>query len=296
MLAGMPWLVLKLPAQASQAPWVAGALEACGALSVTIESAGGEERLQQGNEEVPLWDENQVSGLFPENTAVEPVLEAVRRALGTADPPAWQAAQLEDTDWVRAWMADYWPLEVVPGLWVVPSWCEPPDPRAVNVVLDPGLAFGAGTHPSTALCLAWLAAQPPAGCTVIDYGCGSGILAIAALKLGAARATGVDIDPQAIMASRANAERNGVAAQYDSVAPQALGAGTAEVVVANILARTLVELAPELTRRLRPGGRIALSGVLDEQAEPVRNAYAADFALETRERDGWVLLAGRKLT
>lgn len=295
MLRSVPWLLLKLTTDAAQAEPVAEALAAGGALSVTVEGASGEERLQSGTEPAPLWRENRIVGMFPADTDVQRVLAAVRTALELPAAPPWECAILEDHDWTRAWMAQYRPLALAPGLWIVPSWCAPPEPGAVNVVLDPGLAFGSGTHPTTALCLAWLARQPLAGRTLIDYGCGSGILAIAALKLGADCAIGVDIDPQALAASRENAERNGVAERLRVRAPAALGDARADVVVANILAGTLVALAPELGARVRAGGVLALSGVLAGQADDVAAAYRHAFALAREEREGWALLAGARI-
>ena len=169
-----------------------------------------------------------------------------------------------------------------------------PEPEAVNLLLDPGLAFGTGTHPTTALCLQWLDGQPLDGCTVLDFGCGSGILAIAALLLGAERAVGTDIDPQAVEASRDNANRNGIdPARFPVYLPQDLPAEQADVLVANILAGPLVSLAPQLSRLVKTGGRLALSGILAEQAEEVRAAYAGDFDLDpTAEQDGWVRISG----
>ncbi len=288
----MPWLQIKIPAARAEADSLADALTACGALSVTIQDASDEPRLQGACEPAPLWSKNHVTGLFPAEVDARAVLAALRHALGRQDL-AHELALLEDTDWARAWMAHYRPVQIAANLWVTPSWCDPPDPRAVNVVLDPGLAFGTGTHPSTALCLEWLARQPLGGCRVIDYGCGSGILAIAALKLGAAHAIGVDVDAQALDTSRENAARNGVAERYRACLPAALTSDErADVLVANILGATLVELAPELAARVAPSGRIALGGILAEQADDVRRAYAPHFALNPGERDGWVLLAG----
>jgi len=295
MLPGVSWLLLKLLAGADDSPRIADALEAAGALSVSLEAASAEERLQGALEPAPLWHANRVTGMFPADTALDSVLARVQHALDGRALPPWECATLEDADWARAWMAHYRPVQVAPRLWVVPSWCAPPDPRAVNVIMDPGLAFGSGTHPTTALCLGWLAGEPLEGSTLIDYGCGSGILAIAALKLGAREALGVDVDPQALSASRANAARNGVGARFRACAPAELGDDRAELVVANILAGTLIELAPELCARVRPHGRLALSGILAEQADAVAAGYAGAFALERRERDGWALLAGRRI-
>ena len=194
-------------------------------------------------------------------------------------------------------MDGFEPLRMGQRLWIVPSWHEAPDPDAVNLLLDPGLAFGTGTHPTTALCLGWLDAQDLAGRQVLDYGCGSGILAIAALKLGADTAVGVDIDPQALQASRDNAERN----QIDEASlildyPEKIGRGEFEIVVANILAGPLIDMASTIAARVRPAGQLALSGILAAQAESVLDAYRAQGILmdEPQEKEGWVLLTGRR--
>ena len=290
----MPWLLIELPASDAEAESVADALTECGAQSVSIEGTSAEERLQSGLEPTALWSENRVTGVFPDPTDVDAALAAVRRTLGVARLPAHRTKRLDDADWGRAWMTHYQPLRVAPKLWVVPSWCAPPDPAAVNIILDPGLAFGTGTHPTTALCLTWLASQSLAGRTVIDYGCGSGILAIAALKLGAANAVGIDLDPQALAVSRENATRNGVAERFQAVALRPVTA-TADVVVANILAGTLIDLAPDVSACVAPRGRLGLSGVLSAQVTDVAAAYAPPFALAVEERDGWALLAGPRL-
>ena len=290
----MPWLRIKLRASSRDADLVADALTVSGALSVSIEAVDGEQRLQNAREHAALWNENRIVGLFPEAVDTTVVLAAVRTTLEVDSLP-YEIDRLDDADWERAWQAHFQPHQITPDLWITPSWCPPPDPTATNVVLDPGLAFGTGAHPSTQLCLAWLAAQPLAGQTVIDYGCGSGILAIAALRLGAARATGVDIDPQALAVSRANAARNGVGERFVACPPDKLAADAcADTVIANILSATLIALAPELLARVQPNGRIALSGILAEQAAEVGTAYAARVELTALLRDGWALLAGRR--
>lgn len=191
-------------------------------------------------------------------------------------------------------MDNFQPMRFGQRLWIVPSWHAAPEPDAVNLLLDPGLAFGTGTHPTTALCLEWLDAQQLQGRQVLDFGCGSGILAIAALLLGAEQAVGTDIDIQAIEASRDNAGRNGIdPARFPLYLPEQLPDGQADVVVANILAGPLVELAGQIGERVKPGGLLALSGILVEQAEEVRAAYADKFDLDpTAEKDGWVRITG----
>lgn len=292
---GVSWLLIKFFVPSADADVIADALQASGALSVSIEGATDEARLQAANEPAPMWSENRVTGLFTEDTDAPAVLAALHEASGLPALPPYRLDRLDDADWERAWMANYHPQQVAPNLWITPSWCAPPDPTAITIVLDPGLAFGTGTHPSTQLCLAWLAQQPLAGRSVLDYGCGTGILAIAALKLGAAYACAVDVDPQAVAVTRRNAGENGVAARLTACPPDELAAPlTADIVVANILSETLIALAPELRARLAPHGRIALSGILADQTQAVRAAYAPQIELSMRLQDGWALLAGRR--
>ncbi|RMD80565.1 MAG: 50S ribosomal protein L11 methyltransferase [Gammaproteobacteria bacterium] len=293
---------LHLQAEAAAAPEVAAALEAAGALAVTLQEASGggegpssQPVLEPGPGETPLWPLVRVSGLFPGDEDPSPVLEALRRALGHLPPHRW--GRLPERDWVRAWMDRFGPLRCGRRLWVCPSWAAPPPEAEVVVRLDPGLAFGTGTHPSTALCLSWLDAHPPAGLEVVDYGCGSGILALAAARLGARSVLAVDHDPQALQATAANAAANAVAGRIRTLAPEALSPrARADLVLANILAGPLQALAPRLAGLLRPGGRLVLSGILEAQALAVAEAYAPWCAMEPpRLREGWALLAGRRL-
>ena len=218
--------------------------------------------------------------------------EAIRAASLPPTTP-YGMDRIDDKDWVRLTQSQFAPVQVTPRLWVVPTWHEVVDANAINIRLDPGLAFGTGTHPTTRLCLRWLDAQVKPGATVIDYGCGSGILAIAAMKLGAARAQGVDIDEQALLAARNNAVQNQVDVSFFAAADELKS--TATVVVANILANPLTVLAPLLTTLTAPGGMIALSGILAPQADDVRDAYGTWFDMHTSEpEDEWVLLAGSK--
>ena len=214
-------------------------------------------------------------------------------ALAEAPVPAYETFLVADRDWVRSTQAQFAPLRIEDDLWIVPTWCAPPNPAAVNVMLDPGVAFGTGSHPTTRLCLAWLRRHVKRGCSVLDYGCGSGILAIAAARLGAARVTGVDIDPQALRASATNAARNDVDVEF--VHADAMRDGRFDIVIANILANPLRLLAPTLAARTERGGAIALAGILAPQAAEVCAAYARWFPLTTwRDGDGWVLLSGRR--
>jgi ribosomal protein L11 methyltransferase len=221
------------------------------------------------------------------------------RACAGAESPAQLVGglrrdSLRERDWELAYREHFQPVRCAPGLWIVPTWSEIPDQSATVIRLDPGLAFGTGSHPTTALCLAWLAASPPTGQDVIDYGCGSGILAIAACKLGAARALAVDIDAQALQACAANRDLNAVPAERLPVsAPESLSAGQADLLIANILAGPLIDLAPRFATLLRPRGRILLSGILDSQLEAVQSAYAPDFELDPATcREEWACLGG----
>ncbi|MNF54246.1 Ribosomal protein L11 methyltransferase [compost metagenome] len=241
----------------------------------------------------PLWTHTHLLALFEADTD-EASLVAHLELLTGGTLPEHQIERIEDQDWERSWMDNFQPMRFGRRLWIVPSWHEAPEPDAVNLLLDPGLAFGTGTHPTTALCLEWLDGQDLEGCEVLDFGCGSGILAIAALLLGARQAVGTDIDPQALEASRDNALRNRIdPARFPVYLPADLPAKPAEVVVANILAGPLVSLAPQITSLVASGGRLALSGILAEQAEEVRAAYADAFDLDpTAEKDGWVRISG----
>ena len=235
-----------------------------------------------------------VSALFPGEHDVARALDRALAECGLAHPQAASIDRVEDADWVALTQRQFEPIRAGERLWIVPTWHAAPDPGAVNVILDPGAAFGTGSHPTTRLCLAWLERNVRAGDEVLDYGCGSGILAIAAMKLGAARARAVDIDPLALEAARYNAQRNGV--RVDVVDAHGSFPGGARITVANILANPLRMLAPTLASHTRPGGSLVLSGILEGQAEGVIEAYAPWAKLRAAARDsGWVLLAGEKI-
>ena len=298
----MPFLALRFDADGDAVDGWADALLDAGALSVEVTDprAGTPDEAplygEPGEPVAGAWPVNRITALFVDGDDPLLALAAAGRALQRAPPPH-EFCAVADQDWVRATQAQFAPIRITGRLWVVPSWCAPPDPDAVNLTLDPGLAFGTGSHPTTRLCLAWLAASLRGGERVLDYGCGSGILAIAALRLGAREARGVDVDPQAIVASRANARRNGVAATFALAdAPGPSTADGYDVVVANILANPLVLLAPALATRVRRGGRIVLSGVLPGQSDAVRAAYARWFKIGPWQGDdGWVALAGERV-
>ncbi|WP_251978509.1 50S ribosomal protein L11 methyltransferase [Salinicola avicenniae] len=297
----MAWLQLKAHIAPEQAEWLEELLLAEGASAITLQDAHDEPVFEPDRGTTPLWRETVLTGLYDDLNDVEAMIERVRRTWAAHQPeepaPQIDYELLADRDWEREWMDGFEPLRMGERLWIVPSWHQAPDPEAVNLLLDPGLAFGTGTHPTTALCLGWLDGQDLDQRHVLDYGCGSGILAIAALKLGADTAVGVDIDPQALQASRDNAERNAIdEAQLILDYPEKLGQGRFDVVVANILAAPLIELAADIAGRVAPGSLIALSGILSAQADSVLDAYRAQglYMDEPVEKDGWILLTGRR--
>ena len=298
----MPYLELLLTLPSAQQQRAEQVLEDLGALSVTLADAHvdtPDERaiFEPGVGEMPLWDNLRMQVLFEVSTDRRGLLAALGELLPELAPGQIELRELPDRDWTRVWMDRYQPMRFGTRLWVYPWNIEPDDRDAGDVVLrlDPGLAFGSGTHATTALCLEWLEALDLRGTTVLDYGCGSGILAIAALKLGAARALGVDNDPQALLASRDNAERNGVAGRLLLHVPETLPPQRCDVLVANILAAPLLALAPRLLAALAPDAPFALSGILSGQAEEVRTRYAAlgatGLAIDVRE--DWARICGR---
>jgi len=266
-----------------------------GALSVSCEelrAADDPPNLSEAREPA-WWPRVRLTALCANRAEPALILRRACEASGLPLQPH-ELRVVPDEDWVARSKSSFGPVQVSPCLWVVPSWHAPPDPAAVNLLLDPGLAFGTGSHASTRLCLRWLERTIQGGETVLDYGCGSGILAIAALKLGAARAAGIDIDPDAVAAAAANARRNGVTSEFFESG--SLPAFAADVVVANILANPLKVLAPIIAERCRPGGHVALSGILIEQAADVESAYSRWLAFTAPEQeDGWVCLSGRRL-
>jgi len=289
----MPWLQLRLAISPEQAPELEDLLLDVGAVSVTFMDAEDQPIFEPDLGTTPLWSKTHLLALF-EAEVDEKQLLAQLDLLSGGTLPEHQLERIEDQDWERSWMDNFHPMRFGRRLWIVPSWHAAPEPDAVNLLLDPGLAFGTGTHPTTALCLEWLDAQDLTGKHLLDFGCGSGILAIAGLLLGAKRATGTDIDIQAIEASRDNAQRNGIQPErFALYLPVQLPDEQADVVVANILAGPLVELAEQITSLVRPGGLLALSGILKEQAEEVRAAYAPHFDLDpTAFKDDWVRISG----
>ncbi|MGR5065997.1 50S ribosomal protein L11 methyltransferase [Photobacterium sp. DNB22_13_2] len=293
----MPWIQIKLNATAENAEAIGDMLmEETGAVSVTFLDAQDTPVFEPLPGETRLWGDTDVIGLYDAETDMKFVLEMLKNSPLIADDFAHKIEQLEDKDWEREWMDNFHPMRFGRRLWICPSWREVPEPDAVNVMLDPGLAFGTGTHPTTSLCLEWLDGQDLAGKTIIDFGCGSGILAIAALKLGAKKVIGIDIDPQAIQASRDNAERNGVSENLELYLPQDQPEGIlADVVVANILAGPLRELSPVIKSLVKDGGLLAISGVLESQAEDVATYYGDELELDPiAAREEWCRISGHK--
>lgn len=295
------FLELSLTLRSSDQERVELALEEVGALSVTLLDAEVDtpnERaiLEPGVGETPLWSEIALQALFDADADRAGLVHVLTDLLPDLAPERIVFREVADQDWTRVWMDQFRPMQFGRRLWIYPWNVEPPaDEEAVIVRLDPGLAFGTGTHPTTALCLEWLDGVDLAGRRVIDYGCGSGVLAIAALKLGAARVIGVDNDPQALEASRDNAARNGVGDRLELFAPEDFADAPADVFVANILAGPLAELAPRFAANVRPGGELALSGILAGQAQELVERYAEWFAeLEVATREDWVRITGRR--
>ena len=288
----MPWQQLTLYTTKDYAEELSGHLESLGAASVTMQDAADQPLYEPPPGATPLWQMTNVVGLFDDSFDMDAVITHLKDNYSETLPD-YQLEELEDQDWERAWMDDFKPMQFGERLWIVPSWSEAPDTGGVNILLDPGLAFGTGTHPTTRLCLEWLDAHPPTGKTVIDYGCGSGILAIAAALLKAESVIGVDTDPQAITASDENARRNQVSEKIDAYLPNKEPKEPADLLLANILAGPLGELAPLFAERVKPGGNLVLSGILPEQAEGLREIYSEWFEMAPAvELDGWIRLEG----
>jgi ribosomal protein L11 methyltransferase len=291
----MPWLQISCAVDRDAAGIVEEALEDAGALSVTLADAGDEPVLEPGPGETPLWSRVRITALFDEQTDPLPVAALLTGLPGGPTAGDVGITLLEDRVWEREWLTRFRPMRFGRRLWVCPGGQTPPDPDAVCVRLDPGLAFGTGTHPTTRMCLQWMDGADLAGREVVDYGCGSGILAIAAALLGARRVVAIDNDAQALTATRDNAALNGVAARVEARAPTS-APPAADVLLANILAGPLVELAPLFGSAVRRGGSVVLSGILADQGSAVEAAYAPwfDLAPPTAE-DGWLCYGGRRI-
>jgi ribosomal protein L11 methyltransferase len=296
----MAWLTLIADTDAEHAEALSEALLERGALSVDLLDADADTPDEQaifgepGEPPPGVWQHNRISALFDNDQDVSAILLESAIAIGLKKVPEHHVETLEDNDWVRLTQSQFEPIPISSRLWIVPTWHTPTDPSAINIVLDPGLAFGTGSHPTTRLCLRWLDSNISKGVSVLDYGCGSGILAIAALKLGAASAVGVDVDKQAVIASRDNALANQVK-DAEFCLPDGAPKERYDVVVANILTNPLRVLAPLLAGATKPGGQIVLSGILQEQADDVMAIYQQWFDLNPPLfEDGWSCLSGRK--
>ena len=304
----MSWVTLSIETDAAHAEVLSDALLEQGALSVDIHDAAADTQDEQmlfgepGEPSGEIWQNAEVSALFDQDADIVAILRNVTQIMQLDQPLSYRIERIEEQDWVRLTQSQFDPIQISARLWIVPTWHQSPDPAAINLILDPGLAFGTGSHPTTQLCLGWLDQNLQLGDKIMDYGCGSGILAIAALKLGARYVTGIDIDPQAIKASQENAlhnqcdpEKFHFATAHQATERSVQPEEQTDVVVANILANPLIILAPLLMQIVRKHGHIVLSGILKEQAEEVKAVYQQWFDMRiAREQEGWVLLTGIK--
>jgi ribosomal protein L11 methyltransferase len=292
----MSWRQLSLTCPAAQLTEVEDLMTELGALSISLSDAGDEPIYEPLPGDAPIWRESIVSATFAEDSDPEQLAQLLLARLPAPLSQTVTHGSFKDCDWQQSYRQHFKPLQCAANLWIVPSWSEPPDPRATIVRLDPGLAFGTGSHPTTALCLAWLAQQELTDLNLIDYGCGSGILAIAAIKLGAGRVLAVDIDEQALTACKSNMEVNSVTPEQILVGQPAMVAETkTDLLMANILAGPLVELATRFAELVVPGGKIVLSGILTSQLNDIQSAYDSFFELDPMHHRGeWACIGGRR--
>ncbi len=293
----MPWLLLKIQSNDQNAEFISDALMDLGALSASIEDEHAETSAEQaifgepGDPPPGIWEQNIVTAMLDQSVDVESLLSSLKE-ITKINQFNYTLDTIEEQDWVRATQAQFDPIEITSKLWIVPTWHTSPNEDAINIILDPGLAFGTGSHPTTHLCLEWLSQQSDID-SVLDYGCGSGILAIAAHKLGAKKVVGVDIDSQAIIASRYNAQQNQT--EIDFFDANDFSDQTFNIVVANILSSALMVLAPALAKYCQTGGKIALSGILEEQTDALLSRYSEWFTMDIPiQREAWILLTGTK--
>jgi ribosomal protein L11 methyltransferase len=293
----MTWRQLSLSCQASELSQVEDLMLELGALSISLRDAGDEPIYEPLPGDNPVWQDSIVTATFSEDCDHESLAQLLAARLPRHLANTVTRDSFHDQDWIQAYRQHFQPLQVAPELWIVPSWLEPPDPDATNIRLDPGLAFGTGSHPTTALCLAWLAAQDLENLSVIDFGCGSGILAIAAIKLGARQVLAFDIDEQALSACRSNMKVNTVGAEQIQVSlPASIDTGAVDLLVANILAAPLIDLARKFAGLVKPGGKILLSGILLSQLNDIQSAYSNYFELDpAARRDDWICISGSRL-
>lgn len=296
----MPWLQLRIDATPDTADTLSDLLSEAGASAVTMQDAADQPLFEPPPGATPLWSQTWIIGLFEADANMDAIIQQLKSAWGEKEFPAWQLNPLEDKDWVKAWMDNFKPMQFGEQLWIIPGGYEPPAPDAINIHLDPGLAFGTGTHPTTAMCLTWLDDHPTKNKTVIDFGCGSGILAIAAALLGANKVWATDIDPQALLATHNNAEKNHVADKIDTLLPKDMPEIQADVVLANILAGPLTELAPLFARLITADGQIVLSGIIESQQQSIISAYQEFFDMKLylkqseTGQEAWICLHGTR--
>ncbi|MDD7805692.1 MAG: 50S ribosomal protein L11 methyltransferase [Endozoicomonas sp. (ex Botrylloides leachii)] len=293
----MPWIQILLETTSDHVPRLESLLMEAGASAVTFQDAKNQPLYEPELGSTPLWTNTTVIGLFDAHEETSAIVSFLKAESGIAPFPKYKIDIVEDKDWEREWMTHFHPIRFGSKLWVCPSWKTPPEPGAINLMLDPGLAFGTGTHPTTALCLKWLDQQKDInGSTLVDYGCGSGILAIAACLLGAKQVVGVDIDSQALEATINNAQRNKIVVEKLEVfLPNDFPSIQVSYVIANILAQPLIALASKLAEMVETGGHLALSGIVFEQTEAVINAYSPWFKIgEAVHQEGWVLISGQR--
>lgn len=295
----MTWLSIAIETDCQHAEALADALLEAGALSASIEDADAGTAAETpqfgepGSVTTPGWDRSRVIALLEAGADASALVAACAPLAGLVDTPSFTQEEVAEQNWVQLTQSQFDPIRVSDRLWIVPSWHVAPDPEAIVLVLDPGMAFGTGSHPTTRLCLEWLERTVSTDISILDYGCGSGILAIAAAKLGAKDVLGVDIDLQAVSAAKSNAELNNVSARFEDSTREIKG--QFDIVVANILSNPLKALAPAICAHVRPGGRLALSGILTEQSDDLIEAYSPYIPLSIADgRDGWVCLAGNK--
>jgi len=290
----VPWQEIRFEVQQHQLERIEKELESHSALSISLEDAGDQPILEPLPGTVPVWDSVTVIALFESDSDIGKIKQSLSRSNNLLN---WEVNEIPDQDWERSWMDQFEPIQIGDNLWICPSWRTPPVADAVNLILDPGLAFGSGTHPTTRLCLKWLDKHPPLNLRLIDYGCGSGILALAGLLLGAEHAIGIDIDPQALRASRDNADKNSIPESVLTLyRPEEPDLPMADILVANILSGPLITLAPKLAKLVGDNGTIILSGILENQIESVIQAYRDWFTIMPWAcEEGWACLTGKKV-
>lgn len=292
----MPWLQLKIDSTNANADYFSDELMEYGAAAVTLQDAADEAIFEPEVGTTPLWSSTRITGLFNANINIDKIINLLdsKARIEKNISAFYRVEQLEDKDWVRTWMDDFVPIQFTKNLWLCPSWKEPPDSTATNIMLDPGLAFGTGTHPTTAMCMKWLGTHS-IPTSVIDYGCGSGILAITAASLGANTVTAVDNDPQALIATNQNAQKNHISSKIRTFYPEQVPGNKSDLLIANILAQPLMDLAPIFNDLLKHNGQLVISGILENQAKLLIEAYSPYLLLEiANQQQEWLCLTGIK--